>query len=88
MLPNGAILLHSTTSPVWPYLSYVFKQATWAVIDLYLLMPYLTMTTGAELRGKAYKSKSININYISPDLDKVTPPLIKGFSRTQSSLMK
>lgn len=46
-LPKGAILIHSTTSPIWPYLPFIYKQASWAVIDLYLLMPYLTITTGS-----------------------------------------
>jgi hypothetical protein len=88
MLPKGTILIHSTTSPVWPYLSYVFKQATWAVIDLFYLMPMLVMTTGSELLGRAYKSKSININYLPAEADKgelVTP---KGFSRASSSFFK
>ena len=46
-LPKGSLIIHSTTSPVWPYLPYVFKKATWAVIDVLHLMPFLLMTTGS-----------------------------------------
>lgn len=46
-LPIGAIVVNSTTSPVWPNIAYVFKQATWTVIDLLFLMPNLVMTSGS-----------------------------------------
>jgi len=45
-LPKQAILINSTTSPVWPYPAYIFKKATWAVIDLFFFLPNLTMTSG------------------------------------------
>ncbi len=46
LLPKGTVLINSTTSPIWPYLAYIFKRSTWAIIDLMFLMPALTMTTG------------------------------------------
>lgn len=69
-LPKGTILLNSTTSPIWPYLPFIFKKATWAVIDLFFLLPHLTITSGYEYLGKTYKSKSININYLPADPDR------------------
>ena len=69
-LPIGAIVVNSTTSPVWPNIAYVFKQATWTVIDLLFLMPNLVMTSGSQLQGKAYKSKAIDINYLPADPDR------------------
>lgn len=47
ILPIGSIVINSTTSPVWPNLAYIFKQASWAVIDLLFLMPSLVMTSGS-----------------------------------------
>ena len=66
-LPKGSILIHSTTSPVWPYLSYLFKKATWAIIDLFYFLPALVMTSGLEHSGRAYKTKSLGLNYLPPD---------------------
>ena len=53
-------------------------------------MSHLTMTTGGELQGKAYKSKSININFFIPESMKMIEPPSgsKTFSRASSSFMK
>lgn len=47
-LPRNSFIIHSTTSPVWPYLTYIFKKATWAVVDLLFFLPGLLMTSGLE----------------------------------------
>ena len=70
LLPKNAITIQSTTSPVWPYLSYILKKAVWPVIDLYLFLPHLTMTSGLEEFGRAYKTKSMNINYMVYEKDR------------------
>jgi len=72
-LPKNAIIINSTTSPVWPNPAFIFKKATWAFVDLFFLLSNLTMTSGFEEYGKAYKTKSININYMVTDIDKKEP---------------
>ena len=91
-LPRNSFLIHSTTSPVWPFLAYIFKKATWPVVDLLFLLPGLVMTSGLEENGRAYKTKSININYIIADVDKKDAldivsavPKQKSFSRANSN---
>ena len=38
-LPKNSIIIQSTTSHIWPYPAYLFKKATWAVIDLFFFLP-------------------------------------------------
>jgi hypothetical protein len=45
-LPKGAVMINSTSSPVWPYPAFVFKKATWAVVDLFFFLADLPMTAG------------------------------------------
>lgn len=57
-------------------------------------MPALTMTSGFELLGKAYKTRTLNINYLPADPDSKDAPEVvssvkhKGFIRANSSFMK
>ena len=86
VLPKGAILIHSTTSPVWPYFPFIFKKLTWPIIDLMLLLPMLTITSGNDMLGRGYKSKSINIHYLPADPDRKTSTeftMAKGFEHSQ-----
>jgi hypothetical protein len=94
-LPKNAISIHSTTSPVWPYLTFIFKKAIWAVVDLLFFLPGLTITSGLEQSGRAYKTKTVNINYMITDTDKKgameivsSVPKQKSFTRANSSFFQ
>jgi hypothetical protein len=87
-LPKNAFIIQSTTSPVWPYLTFIFKRAIWAVVDLLFLLPGLTMTSGLEQVGRAYKTKSLNINYMLADTDKKDAVEIVSTIRKQKSFTK
>jgi hypothetical protein len=87
-LPRHAFMIHSTTSPVWPYLTYIFKRAMWAVVDLLFLLPGLTITSGLEQVGRAYKTKTININYMVTDTDKKDAMEIVSSVRKQKSFTR
>lgn len=87
-LPKQSLIVHSTTSPVWPYLTFIFKRAIWAVVDLLFLLPGLTMTSGLEQSGRAYKTKSLNINYLVADTDKKDAMEIVSSVRKQKSFTR
>jgi hypothetical protein len=87
-LPKGSIIIHSTTSAVWPYMSLIFKKATWAIIDLMFLLPTLTMTSDYEIEGKTFKCKTVNINYLPHDPDCKESTTTATFDRSQSSFFK
>lgn len=38
-LPEGAILIQSTSSHAWPYPAFIFRKATWAYVDLIFFLP-------------------------------------------------
>lgn len=60
-LPKNSIIIQSTTSHAWPYPAYLFKKATWAVIDLFFFLPEIPMTFIGEQQGKAYRTKTTSI---------------------------
>ena len=43
-MPKGSIVIQSTTSNSWPYPAFLYKRATWAVVDLFFFLPDLPMT--------------------------------------------
>jgi hypothetical protein len=49
ILPKGSIVIQSTTSNSWPYPAFLYKRATWAVVDLFFFLPDLPMTFIGEL---------------------------------------
>ena len=44
LMPKNSIIIQSTTSHVWPNPAYLFKQATWAFVDLFYFLPEIPMT--------------------------------------------
>lgn len=58
ILPKGSIVIQSTTSNSWPYPAFLYKRATWAVVDLFFFLPDLPMTFLSEIEGCAYRTKS------------------------------
>ena len=54
-LPDGTILMQSSTSHTLPLPAYLYGQGTWAAIDTLFFMPDLPITFMGELEGKIYK---------------------------------
>ena len=53
-------MIQSTTTHVYPYPSFIFKKATWAVIDLFFFLPEIPMTFTKEYQGRVYRTKALN----------------------------
>lgn len=60
-LPEGAILIQSTSSHAWPYPAFIFRKATWAYVDLIFFLPEIPMTFIGEHDGKAFRTKTTSI---------------------------
>jgi starch synthase len=54
-LPDGTILMQSSTSHTLPLPAYLYGQGTWAAIDTLFFMPDLPITFMGELEGEVYK---------------------------------
>lgn len=54
-LPEGTILMQSSTSHSLPMPAYLYGKGTWAAIDTLFFMPDLPITFMGELEGQVYK---------------------------------
>jgi len=54
-LPDGTILMQSSTSHCLPYPAYLYGKGTWAAIDMLFFMPDIPITYNGELNGEVYK---------------------------------
>lgn len=54
-LPDGTILLQSSTASSLPYPAYLYGKGTWAAIDVLFFMPDIPITFNSELDGEIYK---------------------------------
>jgi hypothetical protein len=54
-LPEGAILIQSSTAHSLPYPAYLYGKGTWAAIDILFFMPDIPMTFMGELNGEVYR---------------------------------
>jgi len=54
-VPEGTIMIQSSTANSWPYPAYLFGRGTWAAVDVLYLMPDIPMTFNLEVNGEVYK---------------------------------
>jgi len=62
-LPEGSIVIQSTTGYNLPYPGNLFKRGTWSVIDLFFFLPDIPITFCDEEKGKTFKIKSLDRFY-------------------------
>lgn len=54
-LPEGSILMQSSTSHSWPYPAYLYGKGTWAAVDILYFMPDIPITFMGETIGDVLK---------------------------------
>ena len=54
-LPDGAILLQSSTAHSWPYPAYLYGKASWAAVDVLYFMSDIPITFMQETHGEVYR---------------------------------
>jgi hypothetical protein len=53
-LPDGTILIQSSTAHSLPYPAHLYGKGTWAAIDILYFMPDIPMTFMGEVNGEVY----------------------------------
>lgn len=66
-LPEGAILVQSSSGQVWPYPALLYGRGNWSAIDLLFSLPDVPMTFMNEIDGEAYRVQITNV-YTSKDV--------------------
>ena len=60
-LPDGAILLQSSTAHSFPYPAYLYGRATWAAVDIIFLLSDIPITFMDEMNGQVYRVSTTSI---------------------------
>jgi hypothetical protein len=54
-LPEGSIIMQSSSAHNWPYPAYMYGKATWAAVDILYFMPDIPITFMGEIDGEIYR---------------------------------
>ena len=84
-LPEGALLVQSSSGQVWPYPALLYGRGNWSAVDLLFALPDIPMTFMDEIDGEAYRVKITNV-YESKDGNNNN--LINGNKMRSKSLMR
>ena len=60
-LPEGSILVQSSSGQVWPYPALLYGRGNWSAIDLLFTLPDVPMTFMNEIDGEAYRVQITNV---------------------------
>ena len=60
-LPEGALLVQSSSGQIWPYPALLYGRGNWAAVDLLFSLPDIPMTFMNEIDGEAYRVKIVNV---------------------------
>jgi len=68
-LPEGSVIVQSSSGQVWPYPALLYGRGNWPAIDLLFTLPDVPMTFLNEIDGEAYRLKVTNV-YEQKDVPK------------------
>lgn len=54
-VPEGSILIQSSTAHSWPYPAFLYGKASWAAVDILFLLPDIPITFNSEVTGEIYR---------------------------------
>jgi starch synthase len=60
-LPEGSILVQSSSSHQWPYPAYLYGKGTWAAVDILYFMPDVPITFMGEIDGEVYRIENTQV---------------------------
>lgn len=55
LMPEGSILLQSSTAHQYPYPAYLYGKGSWAAVDILYFMPDVPITFMGEIDGEVYR---------------------------------
>jgi len=65
-LPEGAVLVQSSSSHSWPYPAHLYGRGAWSAVDLLFFMPDIPMTFMDEIKGAVYRKNTTNVYQAKP----------------------
>ena len=88
-LPEGAILVQSSSGQVWPYPALLYGRGNWSAIDLLFTLPDVPMTFMNEIDGEAYRVQITNVYTSRENKNEDNSPLQANKLKSRSkSLMR
>jgi starch synthase len=54
-MPDGSIILQSSSAHQWPYPAYLYGKGSWAAVDVLYFMPDIPITFMGEIDGEVYR---------------------------------
>lgn len=54
-LPEGSILIQSSSAHQWPYPAYLYGKGTWAAVDILYFMPDIPISFMGEIDGEVFR---------------------------------
>lgn len=62
MLPEGSIVIQSSTAHSWPYPAYLYGKGAWAAVDILYFMPDIPITFNGETNGEIYRLGQVSVH--------------------------
>jgi glycogen synthase len=87
-MPEGAIIIQSSTGHSLPYPALLYGRGAWAAVDVLFFMPDIPMTFIGEQAGFTYRSKIANVYDFDHEIPKEgMNRVISGIALTQQPLI-
>ena len=87
-LPEGSILVQSSSGQVWPYPALLYGKGNWSAVDLLFTLPDVPMTFMNEIDGEAYRVQITNVYTSRENKNEVNPNNDRSLLSRSKSLMK
>ena len=87
-LPEGAILVQSSSGQVWPYPALLYGKGNWSAVDLLFTLPDVPMTFMNEIDGEAYRVQITNVYTSKENKNEGIPNNDRNRLSRSKSLMK
>ena len=87
-LPEGAILVQSSSGQVWPYPALLYGKGNWSAVDLLFTLPDVPMTFMNEINGEAYRVQITNVYTSKENKNEGIPNNDRNRLSRSKSLMK
>ena len=54
-VPEGTIMIQSSTTHTWPYPAFLYGRGSWAAVDVLYFFPDLPITFNGEITGEVFR---------------------------------
>jgi hypothetical protein len=61
LMPQGSIMLQSSSAHQWPYPAYLYGKGSWAAVDILYFMPDVPITFMGEIDGEVFRTETTKV---------------------------